>query len=199
MPRRKKELLDLLKRKKQVARSSRPPAVQPAPVPSQGARKKPAPLLMERLKGHNLFGWLPAAVVLVLSILILDWLFGDCQGPTHNSTAPEVSAPSPGSGAGPLPSYSIMAATYADSDRELAGRTAAALKEILDPDGDGSPPVQLLQPRKYPDILEIYVGSAPSVEGLQPLLSQVARISVPSELDPHPFSSAYIRTSHRID
>lgn len=197
MPRRKKELLDLLKRKKQVARSPRPPTVHPAPVPSQGSRKKSAPPLLERLKGHPLFGWLPAAVALVLSVLVLDWLLGDCQGPLRNSATPEVSAP--GSGAGPSPSFSIMAATYAASDRELAGRTAAALKEILDPDGDGFPPVQLLQPLKYPDILEVYVGSAPSVEGLQQLLSHVVRISVPSEPSSHPFSSAYIRASHQID
>lgn len=195
MARRKKELLDLLKRKKKVARTPRPPAVKPVSTP-RGSQKKSESSPFASLKDHPVWHWVPAAAALVFSVLLLDWLFSDCQGVVQKRDESSV-ATTPDGGAS-VSSFSITAGTYSSSDPERATDVALAARAKLDPDGDGFPSVRLLQPLEYPDILEIHVGSASSEEELEGLLNQVKQITMPGQTEPEFRHSAYIGRGYQV-
>ena len=196
MARRKKELLDLLKRKKQVARTPRPPAVKPVSTPPRGSQKKPESSPFAFIIDHPVWHWVSAAAALIFSVLLLDWLFSDCQGVVQQKEVPSVITTPDGQAPGS--SFSITAGTYSSSDPERATTVALAARATLDPDGDGFPSVRLLQPLEYPDILEIHVGSASSEEELEGLLNQVKQITMPGQTEPEFRHSAYIGRGYQV-
>ena len=203
MARRKKELLEILRARKQSGGGvgSEVPKVtaKPKPAPSQ---PKPSPSAASR--SPESFPWTVAVLAASLLGIVLWWSFVKVEKELRSevAVAGPVQATKPalqpvdagGLAVSEAPSpYSILTITYQAGQMERARKTGQFLKN----QAQFPSVVALATPKLNPKFYEIWIGEADESQDLAALLIQVQATEMPDRKGVKPFASARIQRRSR--
>lgn len=203
MARRKKELLEILRARKQAGGGvqSEVPKVmaKPKPVPSQ---LKPSSSVATR--STDSFPWTVAILAVSLLGIVIWWSLGRDEQEilSEVATATLVEAPptalQPVEAGGALVSeapspYSILTITYQAGQMERARKTGQFLKN----QAQFPSVVALATPKLNPKFYEIWIGEADDSQDLAALLTRVQATEMPDRKGVKPFASARIQRRSR--